>query len=184
MWSTNVHSVLGTELLSGHGSKRWSNRALTEERDLRSLGATASLRAQRLAQLKQLSDGDVEAIVHDVKSSQSIPRLGYHFARHGAEFEVDNPEEYVAALRRHLQRGDLRIFTFLDRTSKGLTGFWALVAPDNAATVLYNEQQRRLWSFYRPRAPAVRMANVQTLWIEVCRRGQSWEFEEQWQWQN
>jgi len=25
---------------------------------------------------------------------------------------------------------------------------------------------------------------VQALWIEVRRRGQSWEFEEQWQWQN
>ena len=138
------------------------------------------LQAERVEQLRQLSDQEVSRIVESIRHATTIPRLPYHFEKHGRGLGIATAEEYLQASREHLRRRDLRIFTYL--RPAGRVPFWELMAPDIGTTVMYNEQRRQIWSFFRPEDAAARMAAVQAGWIEVVRTATGWDFREHWQW--
>lgn len=146
----------------------------------RSVGAMVSPQADRATQARAMPPEEIHAILDTIRRTRALPQLDYHFERHGREFRVSTSEEYLQALRQHLLRDDLRVFTYI--RTRGQVPIWALVAPDNAHTVLYNELRRVIWSFYRPQIPALRMRNVQSRWIELVREGDRWIVKEDWQW--
>lgn len=141
----------------------------------------ASLKATRASQLRAMEPVAIDAILSSIRQAETIPKVDYHFAQHGPEFSARVSAEYLERLREHVQRHDSRVFTFLRQPDR--VPFWALVAPDTGATVLYHEQRKAVWSFYRPTIPAVRFGKVQSDWIELVRRGERWDIEEDWQWE-
>ena len=143
---------------------------------------STSLRTARAAQLESMSGSEFDAVLATIRASASFPRVAYHFSRHGQEFGVTTEAGYLAALGVHLLRSDLRVFTFL--RPEGRAPFWALVAPDTGDTALYNEARGRIYSFYRPERPAVRMAAVESHWVELIRRQDGWLTLQEWQWES
>ncbi len=91
-------------------------------------------------------------------------------------------ERYLERLRRHLRRDDLRLFSYLDRTARGVEAFWTFVAPDDGTIAVYNESPDLIHTFYRPRDPSMRMNAVVREWIEVVRRDIDWQLVERWAW--
>ena len=116
------------------------------------------LQAARLAQLATMAD----------------------LARHGVGLGLGGDEEYLRALRAHLARPDLRIFTYLQTRDR--LPIWELVAPDTGTTAMYHERRGQLWSFFRSIDPDARMASAQAWWVEAIRTVTGWRFEERWQW--
>lgn len=175
-YERSLRDVVG----AGHARKRLE-RVLADRRELRSLGAAASLKVQRLQQLRSLSDQSITQLIGEIRSAKTIPKPEYHSHLHGKEFDANTVEQYLRAFRAHLERQDLRIFTYL--RARNRTPFWELVAPDTGASVPYNEQRRAVWSFFRPGRPAMRMERYQADWIEVRRTDSGWIFDEDWQWE-
>jgi len=128
-----------------------------------------------------MSNAQLDAMIQAVRAERALPLLLYHYRRHGREFDATSESGYLDALHQHLRRRDLRVYSFL--RPAGEVPFWALVAPDSGATVLYNEARGRLYSFYRPERPALRMAAVEAHWVELVNTTAGWQPEEHWQWQ-
>lgn len=141
--------------------------------------ATVALQRVRLDQLRRRSADEIARIVQAIRRARTLPRLAYHVKRHARKMGLGSVEAYVAALQHHGARRDLRLFTYL-RTSDRLP-FWELVAPDGA-TVLYSQERRQVWSFFRPDDPDARMAKAEAWWIEVVAQAHGWRFEEYWRW--
>jgi hypothetical protein len=139
------------------------------------------LQDDRLAQLQRMSDGDIAGIIRRIRQAERIPQLDYHFKRHGREFGAATSAEYLQALRDHLSRNDLRIFTYI-RASDG-SRFWELISPESNATVLYNEDRDAIWSFFRMGRPDLRLGRYRAQWLEIALVPGGWRFERDWQWQ-
>ncbi len=58
------------------------------------------------------------------------------------------------------------------------SGSWLILRV--GATVLYNESQHSIWSFYRMALPEYRLRRYQLGWLEVVKTPQEWEFRESW----
>lgn len=142
-------------------------------------GRVLSLQGERLVQLRRMSGQEIDAILSAIVEAETVPRLDYHVRRHGRQLDVQTNEEYVRALRRHLQRADLRIFTYL--RSSDHAPFWELIAPDGT-TAVYNENRSSIWSFFWPIGVNQRMSIAKGWWVEVLRAADDWHFEEHWQW--
>ena len=140
----------------------------------------AALRQERLAQLRQFTDRDVERVRASIRQATAVPNLCYHLRKHGAAMAVHTEDEYLRALREHLRREDLRVFTYL--RPRGHVPFWELVASDTGTTVVYNSKRKQIWSFFQPKDADGRMRYAETAWIEVIRLVDGWEFEESWRW--
>lgn len=140
----------------------------------------AAIGALRLAQLRRLSDNEVMATVAAIRQATTLARPDYHLAIHGREFGATTLEAYLLALREHLRRRDLRVFTYL-RPPK-LVPFWELVAPDDGATALYNEAKGAVWSFYLPGRAELRFAAYEAVAVELVPTATGWMRVEHWRW--
>jgi hypothetical protein len=140
----------------------------------------APLQAARLAQVTRMDPRDIDQLVQRIRRADSMPKLGYHATRHAEDVGAGSAQEYLEALRAHLARADLRVFTYL--RTKDRTPIWELVAPDTGTTVMYHEERSSLWSFFRPVDVGARMANAETWWVEAIRTPTGWRFEERWRW--
>lgn len=138
------------------------------------------LRLERAAGLRRLSSEAIAEMVQAIRSAKRLPRLGYHFAQHGAEMGAAREEDYEQAFREHLSQPRLRVFTYL--RPRGRAPFWELVDPATGRTALYNERERDAWSFFTPTNAQARDHNTEGWWVEVVFREGSWEREEQWRW--
>ncbi len=141
---------------------------------------SAALQSARLAQVASLTDTDVDRVVNGIRQAARIPKLAYHTARHAADFAAESADEYVRALRAHLARADLRIFTYLRSSDRA--PIWELVAPEDGTTAMDHEERGSLWSFFRPLDPDPRMASAEAWWIEAIRGPTGWRFDEGWRW--
>jgi hypothetical protein len=130
--------------------------------------------------VRTYSREQIDSLIARIRAGRSIPRLRYHLQQHGEALGARTAHEYVHALEVHLQRDDLRVFTFL--RPRGLEPFWALVSPDSGDTVSFNEQRNRIYSFYRPEDVDQRMDSAKAHWIEVVSTGAGWSIEEHWAW--
>lgn len=136
---------------------------------------------ERAAQLSRLSDADIDGMLARMRAKTTLPKLDYHFREHGPDFGASDERQYVSAMTATLARTDLRVFSGLTKTSKGVVPRWTLVAPDGA-TMLYDETDDVIWSFYRPPNVERRMNAMVNLWVELVRRGGRWQIETQWAW--
>lgn len=153
---------------------------MREQPPEQSQNSAEQLRAVRLAQLRAYSSEDIDGLMARIRAIRTIPKLAYHLKLHGPQLGTGSEEEYLRALEAHLQRDDLRVFTFLRIQRR--EPLWAIVAPDTGNTVLYNEDRQRVWSFYRPTRPSIRMRSVESVWIEIVKRDRTWQLEEHWTW--
>ncbi len=64
----------------------------------------------RAAALQWLLAADLDAAVNEIRAARTLPKLDYHVERHGVALRVTTPAAYIARLRRHLRRPDLRFF--------------------------------------------------------------------------
>ena len=134
--------------------------ALAEKRVPRSLSAAASVRYIRMQQVSAMSDKDVANLLSRSRQSKTIPKLDYHFRKHGAGFGARDEQEYLRRLQEYLSGKDLRIFTCL--RGRRQVPFWEMIDLDSGTTVLYNENEHVVWSFYRMPLPEHRLRRYQS----------------------
>lgn len=125
-----------------------------------------------------MSNQDIDSLLTRVRQSRTMPKLSYHFEQHGAEYGARDEQEYLQRMWEHLSRENLRIFTYL--RGRRRVPFWELVDLEGGATVLYNEPQQSIWSFYRMALPEYRLRRYQLEWLEAVRTSRGWEFRESW----
>ena len=126
-----------------------------------------------------MTSEQIADILRLIRKAETIPRLRYHFEQHGAQFGAQDEQEYLQRMRQHLSREDLRVFTYL--RGRRQVPFWELVDLESGATVLYNESQHSIWSFYRMALPEYRLRRYQLEWLEVVRTSSGWESRESWE---
>jgi hypothetical protein len=133
-----------------------------------------------MVQVASLNDEEIDRLVRQIRASVTLPKLEYHLARHGRDFGDGSGTSYIRALRAHLARPDLRVFTYL--RTRDRAPMWELIAPGDGTAALYHEERRSLWSFFRPIDPDARMLNAAMWWVEAIRSPAGWHFEERWRW--
>ncbi|MGQ9625490.1 MAG: hypothetical protein ACUVV0_01115 [Anaerolineae bacterium] len=138
-----------------------------------------ALRKERLNQLQKLSNAELTQIVEEIRACRTLPRMRYHFEKHGFFLGVSTPEEYLALLHQHLSREDLRFFTHLRRREKDK--MWYLVAIDTGTIAQYNESRQSLWSFYRSGNVKKLLLISRGWWIEVRQKPEGWQILEDWE---
>lgn len=141
---------------------------------------SASLKSDRLGQLQKLSNDQIKALLGAFRSASTVPKLEYHFEKHGEMLGAQSVAEYEEAFRNHIRREGLRTFTYLRPADR--TPFWELVDPSTGTTGVYNEGKDAVSSFFRPRSVERRMAIAQQWWIEITETPRGWEPKENWRW--
>lgn len=141
-----------------------------------SLGAAVTLNAQlqamRLNQIAALPPGGLEQQIARMAIPQALPKLDYHFQRHGHEFGATLPQDYVQMFDEHIRRSDLMYFTGLRQSDQAM--MWYLIAPDTGATAQYNETRGVYWSFFQPKDPIVYLDRGLLWWVEITQAGGQW----------
>ena len=177
-WGTMRYTRSLRDILGEREAKKWKGLVLADKQAPKSVNAVASSCHLRMQQVSAMSGEEIDKLLARIRQSRTIPKLSYHFEQHGPEFGARDEQEYLRKMQEHLSRGDLRIFTYL--RGRRQVPFWELIDLETGATVLYNESQQRVWSFYRMALPEYRLRRYQLEWLEAVRTARGWEFKESW----
>lgn len=123
----------------------------------------------RLAELKNTPHDEIRKLIDDIRHQRNLPKLGRHYAKHRDnldDIEIKSVSSYVARLRKHLQRPDTRIYTYIT-TKPTQDRMWVVVSMDNGLVAQYNQTKRRLWSFYRQSVIETYLEAATGWWVEV-----------------
>lgn len=134
----------------------------------------ADLQALRLGQLEAMGYAGFAAFAASLRQREQLPKLAYHFRKHGENCGADTEQRYRQLFLQHIQRTDLRWFTTLRR--KDQVGMWYLVAMDSGLVAQYNESRKQWWSFYRPDDLDKFLHSGHGWWVEVQLGEQEAEF--------
>ena len=102
--------------------------------------------------------------------ARNLPKLAYHVRAHGEEFAalgVTDARQLEALFLEHVKRSDLEYFTYISTKTNTQYRQWAMVAMDNGIVALYNESERRHWSFMRPEKFQEYLRGNGGLWVYV-----------------
>jgi hypothetical protein len=162
----SLRSVLGSEQAA-----RWVQQA-TPTRTPAAPPVTRhqSLQNARLAEVNAMTPQTLQQLSEEIASGARLPKLQEHFRKHGAELAdlgVHSPDAMNALFLRHIQRSDLRIFTYISTQPATQYRHWVLAGMDNGVMVLYNESQRKHWSLLRARDIEDYLRLRRGWWIEV-----------------
>lgn len=133
----------------------------------------AALQARRLAQLMAMTADERAALVVRMRQAVRLPRPTLHFRRHGADVGATTLEEYEQLFVQHIQRVDLRWFTFIRRREGDAV--WYLIEGDSGAIAMYNEAQNRYWSFFCTSNLQRLLGEAEGWWVELVRTAEDWE---------
>lgn len=128
-------------------------------------GGDAERQARRLAQLRAMPQEDLNALVQRITRDRRLPKLRYHLEQHGKLLGVNSEEELQGAFEEHLDRDDLRYFTFTNR--RGGTKMWYAVSDGTGRVAQYNEDRREQWSFFAPENYGRFTERGWRRWVEV-----------------
>ena len=154
-------------LLRGNalGGTRDSNLPLVEDEERQ---------AARLAQLRAMTSKETAALFDDMAKAKSLPRLRYHFERHGEDFNAKTPSQYERLFLAHIQQPDLRRLTQTRRFDA--SKMWYLIDGTSGAVAQYNESRRQDWSFFRPTGMVKYIESALGWSVEAFRTHSGWEF--------
>lgn len=124
---------------------------------------------KRLTEVQAFSKDQWRVLQIALHNSAGQRKIVQHFGKHQHEFVelgIDSIEAYQALFRQHVQRTDLRIFTYTSSKAPHHR-LWILVGMDNGVVALYNETRRRHWSLIRPPSLPRYLASGKGWWVEV-----------------
>jgi len=174
-WGTMRYTRSLREILGTSEAKSWRQLSAS----LRAVGADvnrlAVLREVRLSQVRAMSADQLDALFAQMRTATTLPKLKYHYERHGRLLGASSPEEYLGFFGEHIRRTDLRIATAL--RPKDQVPMWYLVGMDNGRIAQYNEEEKRFWSFFKTRNLARYLEEADVWWVEAIKHGEVWSFE-------
>lgn len=174
-WGTTRYARSLKEILGASEARSWRQLSLS----LKAVGADvhklAVLREVRLGQLRQMTGEQIDSLMQKMTSAIELPRLAYHYQRHGKLLGVSSQEEYLALFREHIRRPDLAIGTAL--RPKDQAKMWYLVGVDTRMVAQYNETVVRYWTFMPVANLEAYLRDAGIWWVRARRQGNAWSFE-------
>jgi len=155
-------------------AKRWINQVIAPQPSTANRQPRPAhyqpLQDTRFAEVQAMSSQDLRQLRAEMTGARELPKLKEHFRKHGSEFEdmgITSPEALNVLFRQHIQRMDLRIFTYVSTQPATQYRQWVLVGMDNGVIVVYNESKRRHWSMMRARSITEYLSHQRGWWVEV-----------------
>ena len=122
----------------------------------------------RLTELAARSADELEAFLNGLSQDAVLPKLDYHFLKHGARMGCSTMQEYEAAFLAHTQGLTLRYFTTI--RGKDQARMWYTVDIRTGRIAQYNETRQRYWTFYQVDDIQRHLTERGVWWIEVRKR--------------
>lgn len=129
----------------------------------------AQEQAKRLAELQSLTQEQLWGLYAAMHNPMGQRKVVQHFDEHRNELEglaIHSVEAYRVLFQQHVQRNDLRTFTYISSKSPH-PRLWSMVGVDNGVVSLYNETRKRHWSLFRPLSLNQYLYSGKGWWIEV-----------------
>ena len=98
--------------------------------------------------IEELRRTDLEQVSSDIRAERELPKLRYHFTKHGAVLAAATTQDYLSRLWRHLEQPDLEFYA-IGRGQGDI--MWYAVDVDHQEVAQYNANVRRLWGYYLSR---------------------------------
>lgn len=183
-WGDSVHvrslrSVVGQERALQYAD--WGRVRTEVLAELASQPSTPKhlMQVDRLVEVRAMGQGAVQPLFESVRQSPILPRLEQHFQKHGknlVSLGVEDAQGYADYLVGHLNRDDLRVFTFVT-TKATQDRMWVFVGVDNGVIAQYNETKHSLWSFFRQMDIDELLLNTHNWWVAVVKDEAGIRFE-------
>lgn len=180
-WGRMFHERSLSQVLGSRTAKSWMERA--KEDGLWGLSPSLGAARNRLAELQlqrfnQLNGADAREVMARMRSwNLPLPELGNHFRTHADEFlssGITSVEQYQAAFAAHIEKTNLRYFTYLQR--KRQDRIWISVDEETGNVGQFNETKNTYWSFYHHDEIDKYLNSGKMWWIEVIEDGNEIEF--------
>lgn len=169
-WGTMRYERSLMEVLGREEASYWidKSREIRFDRLSSSLGAAvnpyAELQFERLNQLTEMDPNDFNALILKMRSGGNLPKLKYHFEKHGNEVGAMTVVDYQNKMNEFLKLDNLQFYSVMQKNQYKM---WYLLDIDTGFVVKYNESQNRYWSFYRSENIGKLIESGQTWWIKI-----------------
>ncbi len=87
----------------------------------------------------------LEKTVQRIQTIQEMPKLEYHWAKHGKLLGAENPDHYTRLVQQHVKAETLQFYA---KRAKGGVSMWYAVSIETGNVLMYNQSIRKPWSFY------------------------------------
>ncbi|MBI4321761.1 MAG: NYN domain-containing protein [Chloroflexi bacterium] len=174
-WGTMRHARSHRDILGTKEARKWQQSSNV----LKAVGADvnklALLQETRLKELHGLTTAHIDTLMQKMTNATELPRLAYHFRRHGELMGASTKEEYVGLFRQHIRRTDLAVGTAL--RPKDQARMWYLVGVDTGLVAQYNETRASFWTFMKVGDLPGYLSDASVWWVRVQHTGDRWVFK-------
>jgi SPP1 gp7 family putative phage head morphogenesis protein len=158
-WAKNYKTQLGKEAYARLSENAHNN---------------VELQNLRIAEIESMGNDGVNVVLDNFAKATELPKPVYHFNKHSARMEINSQEEYLKSYQQFVQRNDLRLFTFIDKTGDRM---WYKADLESGFVAQYNETKGKAWSYYKQDNIFKALASRKNWLIEVISNGNDWEIQ-------
>lgn len=174
-WGTMRYAKSLRQILGKEEAGKWIGRVLQAAQERAKTSPRKSphyrvLQDTRLREVRAMPAADLRRLGQEMSSAAELPKLKEHFRKHGMEFSelgVGSAEEFGALFLEHVQRKDLRVFTYVSTQQATQYRHWVLMGMDNGVMVVYNESKKQAWSMLRVLDIGEYLRHQAGWWVEV-----------------
>ena len=111
-----------------------------------------------------MTKDELRQLISEIRQSNAIPKMDYHFKKHSEDFSVYTKEEYQRVLDSHVLKQDMRFFTTVQKNGVRV---WYLVDEQDSIISEYNENARQHYSIYRSQSVSSFLNGIKDWAVEV-----------------